>query len=74
MSRFVEDVKRARKGGHLPKRFRSGDLRKACPGWADSTYGVFLPKHRVGNPGGYTPYFVKHRDGTYSLIGEGEPK
>ena len=26
----------------------------ACPGWADHTYGVFLPKHRRGNPGGYT--------------------
>ncbi len=32
------------------------------------TYTVFLPKHRVGNPGGYTPYFVQHEDGSYSLI------
>jgi hypothetical protein len=36
--------------------------------WAEHTYGVFLPKHRVGNPGGYTEYFQQHPDGTYRLI------
>jgi hypothetical protein len=35
---------------------------------AEHTYGVFLPKHRVGNPGGYTEYFQQHPDGTYRLI------
>jgi hypothetical protein len=69
MSRFVEDVRRARRAGVLPERFRSADLRRTCPGWADHTYGVFLPKHRRGNPGGYTEYFVRHDDGSYSLIG-----
>lgn len=44
------------------------DVRRACPGWADSTYGVFLPKHRRGNPGGYSAYFERHPDGAYSLI------
>jgi hypothetical protein len=34
----------------------------------DHTYGVFLPKHRRGNPGGYTPYFQQNPDGTYSLL------
>jgi hypothetical protein len=29
---------------------------------------VFLPKHRQGNPGGYTPYFRQHPDGSYSLL------
>ena len=29
---------------------------------------VFLPKHRRGNPGGYTPYFQQNADGTYSLL------
>lgn len=68
MSRFVEDINRARKSGRLAKRFSPRDVRRACPGWADSTYAVFLPKHRVGNPGGYTPYFVQHKDGSYSLL------
>ena len=50
------------------KRFHPDDVRRACPGWADKTYSVFLPKHRVGNPGGYTAYFRRHSDGSYSLL------
>ena len=70
MSRFIEDIRVARRNGHLPHQFRSSDVRKACPGWANATYSVFLPKHRRGNPGGYTEYFDRHPDGTYSLISE----
>lgn len=68
VSRFVEDIRRARRTGALQERFRPTDVRRACPGWADHTYGVFLPKHRRGNPGGYTEYFDQHADGSYSLI------
>lgn len=68
MSRFVEDVRRAVARGDLPSRFRPDDVRQACPGWADHTYGVFLPKHRRGNPGGYTDYFLQNPDGSYSLL------
>ena len=68
MSQFVEDIRRARREGRLPKRFGVSDVRKACPGWADTTYGVFLPKHRLGNPGGYTAYFLRDEDGKYSLV------
>jgi hypothetical protein len=68
MSRIVDGIERAVVAGRLPKRFRPDDVRQACPGWAQHTYGVFLPKHRVGNPGGYTPYFAQHEDGSYSLI------
>lgn len=68
MSRFVNDLRNAVRRGELPARFRPDDVRKACPGWADHTYGVFLPKHRQGNPGGYTAYFARHADGTYSLL------
>ena len=50
----------------LPVRFRSDDVRGACPGWADATYSVFLPKHRKGNPGGYTVYFQQNAYGSYS--------
>ena len=68
MSRFVEDIRRARRREQLQECFRSADVRKACPGWAKRTYTVFLSKHRVGNPGGYTAYFKQHEDGSYSLI------
>jgi hypothetical protein len=68
MSRFVEDVRLAEARGDLAQRFRPDDVRRACPGWADQTYGVFLPKHRRGNPGGYTEYLLQNSDGTYSLI------
>jgi hypothetical protein len=68
MSEFVNDVRLAVSKGRLPERFRPDDVRKACPGWAHNTYGVFLPKHRVGNPLGYTAYFLRHSDGSYSLL------
>lgn len=68
MSRFVNDIRNAASRGDLPRRFRPDDVRRACPGWADRTYGVFLPKHRRGNPGEYTAYFERHDDGSYSLI------
>lgn len=64
----MDDIRRAVTSGALTPRFRPDDVRRACPGWADHTYGVFLPKHRRGNPGGYTPYFVRHDDGTYSTL------
>lgn len=70
-SRFAEDIQTARRHGRLPERFRADTLRRACPGWADRTYSVFLPKHRRGNPGGYTEYFEQHADGSYSLLNEG---
>ena len=68
MSRFVDDIRRALDEDRLPRRFRGGDVKRACPGWAERTYTVFLSKHRVGNPGGYTEYFEQHTDGSYSLI------
>jgi len=37
-------------------------------GYSLTTYGVFLPKHRKGNPGGCTEYFLRNDDGSYSLI------
>ena len=69
MSRFVDDIRRARRESRLPERFCAKDIRRACPGWADRTYTNFPPKHRRGNPGGYTAYFEQHPDGSYSLLG-----
>lgn len=70
MSRFILDIRKARKERRLPQRFFPKDVRDACPGWAEKTYHVFLPKHRRNNPGGYTVYFERHNDGSYSLIEE----
>jgi hypothetical protein len=68
VSRFVAHIRAAVRDGRLPRRFRPNDVRRACPGWADRTYSVFLPKHRRGNPGGYTEYFEQHKDGSFSLL------
>lgn len=68
MSKFVRDIRNAVHDGRLKQPFRAADVKMACPDWADNTYTVFLPKHRKGNPGGYTDYFIQHPDGSYSLI------
>ena len=68
VSRFMEDIRRARARGSLPERFWSEDVPRTCPGWAERTYGVFLSKHRLGKPGSYTAHFRRHSDGSYSLI------
>ena len=68
VSRFVEDVREAIRSGKLKECFRAYDVKIACPGWKDKTYSNFLPKHRTGNPGNYTEYFVQHSDGSYSLL------
>jgi hypothetical protein len=64
----VADIQKAVRERRPPERFRPDDVRRACPGWAENTYGVFLPKHRNGNPGGNTVYFEQHKDGSYSLL------
>jgi hypothetical protein len=42
-------------------------VKQACPGWADRTYHVFLPKHRAGNPRGETELYVRVAPGLYRL-------
>jgi hypothetical protein len=64
----MNDLYAAAREGRLPAHFRAADVRVACPGWAEWTYRNFLPKHRLGNPQGYTEYFLRHSDGTYSLL------
>ena len=68
--RFINDIRRAVRAGKLGGRFRAADVRRACPGWSQRTYSNFLPKHRVGNPGGNTELFVQNEDGSYSLADE----
>lgn len=67
MSQFMEDIRRAVREGRLEQPFRGSDVERACPGWGKRTYSVFLGKHRVGNPGKYTAYFVRVSQGLYRL-------
>lgn len=73
VSRFVEDIRRARSEGGLQARFRPDDVRHACPGWADHTYGVFLPKHRRGILEGTPPISSVMRTGPIAFWGKPEP-
>ena len=68
--RLITDIRRARRLRKLNKRFSPAEVRSEVSGWATATYGTFLPKHRVGNPGGNTELFVRNGDGTYTLVEE----
>ena len=63
-----DTIRRIRQGvstGTIPATFKPRDVNKALNiDWA----GVFLPKHRVGNPGGETELFVQVRRGVYRLL------
>ena len=50
--------------GRLGTTFRAADVNGAL---SITFGGVFLPKHRVGNPGGFTKLFVRISPGLYRL-------
>ena len=62
--RIVGAVKR----GELKQPFTASDLEKACPGFRKATYGTFLPKHAVGNPGRNSELFERVSRGKYRLV------
>ena len=60
----IRRIKAAVASGSIPSVFRPADVNKALKiHWA----GTFLPKHRVGNPGGYTELFTQIDRGVYRL-------
>ena len=65
--RLIRDIRHAVATGRLTEPFKAGDVKAACPGWAPSTYGTFLPKHCKGNPGGETILFIRVASGRYRL-------
>jgi hypothetical protein len=69
MNLSVAAIRRALAAGSrekaVPTQLMSG---ARAPDGRITPYGVFLPKHRRGNPGGYTEYFEQHGDGSHSLI------
>ena len=64
---LIRDIRRAVRDGRLQEPFRAGDIIPAGIGCAPSTPGTFLPKHRVGNPGGNSELFVCVAPGKYRL-------
>ncbi|SLM46797.1 protein of unknown function [Nitrospira japonica] len=68
MKRLASEIYDAVKLGKLLEPFTAQDVKKACPGWAVATYGTFLPKHRVGNPGGNTALFRQVGSALYECL------
>jgi len=66
--RLYRCIVRAFKSGNLREPFGAADLGKACQGFAEDTYGTFLPKHAVGNPGGNSELFERVARGRYKLV------
>jgi hypothetical protein len=68
MKRFASEIYEQVKKGRLVEPFSAAAVKRTCPGWSDSTYHVFLPKHRVGNPGGNTELFEQVGAGLYRTL------
>ena len=57
-------IREAIKNGTLVQPFRPADVNRAL---GIDYAGVFLPKHRVGNPGGFSERFVQIKRSLYCL-------
>ena len=60
----IRGIRNAIEGGKLVQPFRPADVNRAL---GIDYAGVFLPKHRLGNPGGFTELFVRIKRGLYRL-------
>lgn len=60
----MRTIREAINGGKLVRPFRPADVNRAL---GIDYAGVFLPKHRVGNPGGFTQLSVQIGRGLYRL-------
>ena len=66
MRKFASEIYAAVHSGKLAEPFSAAMVKRACPGWADATYHVFLGKHAVGN-GATTELFERVTPGFYKL-------
>jgi hypothetical protein len=57
-------IREAIESGRLASPFGASDVNRAL---GIDYAGVFLPKHQVGNPGGFTEHFVQIERGLYRL-------
>lgn len=60
----MKRIREAVASGSLMQPFRPADVNRAL---GVHYAGVFLPKHRVGNPGGHTEHFIQVERGLYRL-------
>lgn len=60
----IRAIRAAVAAGRLIEPFKPADVNAAT---GISFAGVFLPKHRVGNPGGQTELFIQVAEGSYRL-------
>ena len=72
MKRLAAEIYAKVRAGQLREPFNAASVKRACPNWEDSTYPAFLPKHRVGNPGGNTELFERVGRGRYRTLGGGQ--
>ncbi len=72
MKRLALEIHAACRDGRLPLVFGPKEFAQAVPGWAKNTYTAFLPKHRLGNPGGNTELFERVAPGRYKLLAKGK--
>jgi hypothetical protein len=68
MKAFPAEVYAAVRSGKLAQPFSAEAVKRACPGWADGAYRSFFNKHRVGNPSGTTPLFVRRASNRFEII------
>ncbi len=62
--RTIHKIREAVRTGKIPTEFRATQVNDALGiTWA----GTFLPKHRVGNPGGNSELFIRVSTGLYQL-------
>ena len=66
--RIYQAILDAVTSGRLIQPFRSSDIGKACPGFAENTYKNFLAKHAQGNPSNATELFKRVQRGLYCLV------
>ena len=69
-SQIVCSVDAAIESGRLKEPFSNEDFRAACPGFGKDTYNAFLWKHKGGNPGGQTEWFVQIGQNSFRKIRE----
>jgi len=67
---FIRSIRLAIRDGRLSQPFTADDVRESVSGFAFRTYNNFLPKHRVGNPGGNTELFIRLKPGLYRLVND----
>ena len=60
----MRHIREAIESGTLVQPFRASDVNRAL---GIDYAGVFLPEHRVGNPGGFTQHFIQIERGLYRL-------